>query len=223
MTRARASATRCCSPPESWPGTVVGARREADLLERRQRAPAALGARRRPRRAAGARRCAARVSSAEQVEALEHEADEPVADLGELGVGEPRRRRGPRGGSVPAVGRSRHPSTWSSVRLARAGRPGHGEELAGPDREVDGPERLDREGPLAVGAGDAVEAEEGASVTWHDPPGEDAGGIERAPRGARAPPTRGGRGRPRRASATARTARRSGRGSPRCGAGAAPT
>ena len=56
LTSARAMATRCCCPPESWLGRVVRRAAEADALERRRARGAAARAWPRRRRAAAARR-----------------------------------------------------------------------------------------------------------------------------------------------------------------------
>ncbi len=216
LTSARASATRCCSPPESLAGQVLGAVGQADLLEGRQR-PAP------PFRGGDARVEQRKLDVAagglvpEQVEALEDESDQAVAHLGELGVGEP--------GDVPALEVVRADARTVEAaedveqrRLPRPGRPGHGEELAGLDAQVEGAERMDREAALPVRAGDAVESDEGlghVTLRVRTRAGSRAAARRAGTTLARRPRIDGDR-RWRRP----RTGGRSGRGSPRCGAGA---
>ena len=86
VTRARATATRCCWPPESSPGPVVDAAGEPDAARGpRWRAPCAplsayagIGQ--------GELDVLPRRHGGEQVELLEHEADASVADLGQGGL-----------------------------------------------------------------------------------------------------------------------------------------
>ena len=108
VTSARAMATRCCCPPESCEGWCSTGRRarpgRAPARARRARSRAAhVGVDQRQLdvlERAGAR---------EQVEALEDEADRPVAHLGELGPVEAARRPGRRAGSC----------RWSAGRGSR--------------------------------------------------------------------------------------------------------
>ena len=115
-TVARASATRWRSPPESWSGRCWRARLEADGAQPRERALAPLGGRR-----AGEQHrqldVLLRAEPRHQVEELEHEADRVAAHEAELGLVEPRRRRGRRARSGRESGRSRQPSTCRSVDL----------------------------------------------------------------------------------------------------------
>ena len=90
----------------------------------------------------------------QQVEALEHEPDLGRADLGELVVGElghieAREQIGARGGGVQAA------EDVHEGRLARSGRAGDGDELAGVDGEVDIVEHMRESG---FGLEDAVDA-----------------------------------------------------------------
>ena len=75
LTRARAMATRCCSPPESWAGRWSAAVGEPDRLELAQRPVRGARAGDVRRRAAAARRWPGRRDPRQQVELLEHEAD----------------------------------------------------------------------------------------------------------------------------------------------------
>ena len=140
-TSARAIATRCCWPPDSWLGVVVGAVGEVDLLQRAQRAPVAL--------AAGDALVhqrhldvLQRGGPRQQVEALEHEADHPAAHVGELGAGQPRHvlaveQVAAAGGLVEAAHDVHHRG------LAGARRPHDRDRRAGVDRQVDAAQRVD--------------------------------------------------------------------------------
>ena len=94
VTSARAMATRCCCPPDSWLGKCPGPIGQPHRLQRRHGpfAPLAAG-----HPGVGQRQLDVllRRRPGQQVEALEHEADLPVADLGPLVPvqGRPRSRR----------------------------------------------------------------------------------------------------------------------------------
>ena len=141
FTSARAIATRCCWPPESWLGRWSLAAREADRAQRRARALALLGG----RHAAVDQRqldVLERARAREQVEALEDEADA-------RGCGSRRARRREARDVAPAEpvaarwsARSRQPRTFMNVDLPGARRAHHRDELAARDLERDARERL---------------------------------------------------------------------------------
>ena len=80
----------------------------------------------------------------QQVVRLEDEADGAVADRREGVVAQRPRRTRRRGGTSPVVGRSRQPTMFMSVRLARARLTDDGHELAAPDRDRDVRQRCAR-------------------------------------------------------------------------------
>ena len=77
---ARASATRCCSPPESSPGLWVKRCAEADALEQRARPRLRLGSCGGPAMSAGIAHILERGELGQQVVELEDEADGAVAE-----------------------------------------------------------------------------------------------------------------------------------------------
>ena len=83
LTSARAMATRCCWPPESWFGVWWRAIAEPDRVQQLERLLVPLGA---PQAAAVVEQrqldVLERGGARQQVEALEHEADLAVAELG---------------------------------------------------------------------------------------------------------------------------------------------
>ena len=116
-TSARASATRCCSPPDSSPGPVADAVGEADLAEgvrgqlARLRRPAGAGCR------AGSMAFSSAEHLAEQVVELEDEAHLVPPEPRQLRAPDRAKRSWPRKSTRPAVGRSSAPRTCSSVDL----------------------------------------------------------------------------------------------------------
>ena len=114
-TSARATATRCCSPPESSPGRCAEPVAEADPLEQlaaRARAPPSRGSR---AISAGSMTFSSAVKSRQQVVELEDEADLPVAERGELAPRGCAKTSSPSNSTLPAVGRSSAPRRCSSV------------------------------------------------------------------------------------------------------------
>ena len=131
---ARAMATRCCWPPESWPGVMAGAVGEADPLQRRAAQRVGLGARLARHLAQRQRHVAERRHVRIEVEGLEHHAD---ALAGMVDVG-------PRVEHVDAVhhdaagGRLLQPvEAAQQGRLARARRADHEHQLALGHLEID--------------------------------------------------------------------------------------
>ena len=78
--KARASATRCCSPPESWPGRCVSRCAKPDRVQRRRGARAAAS--RTPGKFQRHRDVLQRRHGRDQVERLEHDADRRRAAAG---------------------------------------------------------------------------------------------------------------------------------------------
>ena len=115
---ARAIATRCCWPPDSWFGIVVVALAEADGLQRLHRALVPLGGLHLAAAVVEQRQLdvVERRRAREQVEALEHEPDLPVADHRELVLRHPRHVLAVED-VLPLVGRSRQPRMCISVDL----------------------------------------------------------------------------------------------------------
>ena len=114
-TRARAIATRCCSPPESWPGRWLGAVGEADLAEQLAGSDSEV-------LAAGAGGCQLRLDvlqggeRRDEVELLEDEPEGAQPQRRELAVGK-RSEVAAVEDDRPPDGRSSAPSSWSSVVL----------------------------------------------------------------------------------------------------------
>ena len=119
-TSARASATRCCSPPDSSPGRCVSRCAEADALEQLARARSARVARGTPPDERRHRHVLERGELGQQVVELEDEADRcdcgsrPAAPAPCAVTSSPSKRM------LPAVGRSSVPSTCRKRRLADA-------------------------------------------------------------------------------------------------------
>ena len=122
--RARASATRCCSPPESSRDAPVLEAGEPDQRERGARAASSTSARGQPLHAQPEGHVAEHVAVREQRVVLEHEAEAaPVRrDAGEV-VAVPARR-------VPARRRSSPATARSSVLLPLPLGPEHAHDLA---------------------------------------------------------------------------------------------
>ena len=133
MTSARAIATRLLLAAGELARPVVGTVGEADLVERGQRPPPALAGST-PAYTSGSSTLRQRGQVGEQVELLEHEADVPVADLGELVLVEVgdvvAGQQEPAGGGDVEAAEDVH-----QRRLARARRSDDGDELAALDRE----------------------------------------------------------------------------------------
>ncbi len=130
--RPRAAAGR----PRAATGSGARARRGRPAPERRERT--ASGAREPPSAPLAVEERQLDVleggRAGEQVEALEHEADLGVADLGELRRASSPETSTPSSRYAPEVGRSRQPRMFISVRLAGARGPHDRDELARLDR-----------------------------------------------------------------------------------------
>ena len=108
-----------------------GHRREAEALD--ERAAAARRAGRRPRQPRGQQDVLLARELRHEVEELEHEADAPATQEGELAPGRPT-TRSPTTSMAPASGRSSAPRTCRSVDLPEP--EPHHRQLAGAGREV---------------------------------------------------------------------------------------
>ena len=141
MARARAMATRCIWPPDSSVGLCSIRSARPTWSSCSQRALAALAT----TDAAEQQRhldVLERGELRQQVEVLEHEADPPVADVGELVAVEARHRLAAQ--AVVAAGRRVEAADQvHQRRLARAGGTDHRDELALADGQVDAAQRLD--------------------------------------------------------------------------------
>ena len=159
VTSARAIATRCCWPPESSPGRWSARSPRPTLLERGERALAALG---RGGAAVDERELdvAPGRQVGEQVELLEHEADEDVADAGERVLVED---CDVVAGEAERAGRRdvEAPEDVHQRRLARARRADDRDELALVDRERHRPERRDLERAHRVDLVDVDQLDDG--------------------------------------------------------------
>ncbi len=111
LTSARASATRCCWPPESWRGLRFASARQPDELELVRDAPAHLVLWQRPCGAARTRRCPRRSGAGRA-----HSSGRRCSSGAGTAAGRRRSRR--RAGSGPrSAPRSPRPSAaWSSCR-----------------------------------------------------------------------------------------------------------
>ena len=158
MTRARAMAARCASPPDSSRGRWSARAARPTRSRARERARAPLGGRRalvEERRLDVLRHRELR----DQVEGLEHEADRAVAQAGELVVAEP--LDAPPVEEVLAPGRAVEAAEdREQRRLARA-RGAHDRELlALADLEAHPGERHHLRGPARVDAGHVAQGDE---------------------------------------------------------------
>ena len=140
LTIARAMATRCCWPPESCEGRWSRRPPEADALERDAR-PLAPLAPREPRVDERQLDVLEGARAGEQVEALEDEADGPVAHLRELAAAEARDLVAVERRSLPLVGRSRQPRMFMSVDLPEPDAPMMATNSPRSDREAHAVER----------------------------------------------------------------------------------
>ena len=117
LIRARAMATRCCSPPESCPG--LWSRRAGEAHHVEQLGGAAFDIRTRGRRpiSPGMQTFSKAVNSGKQVVELEHEADALVAELRQGPIAQAPRHRGPSISTRPPSGRDSVPMICKSVVL----------------------------------------------------------------------------------------------------------
>ncbi len=143
LIRARAMATRCCWPPESWAG-VLRSRSPRPSSSQRSARPfdARLAAHRSRRRVIeGKADIIDRAGPREEIEALEDEAEARAADAGEFRLLEPRDvdavEEVPPAGRTIEAAQDRH-----QRRLARSRRAHDGDEFAALDRQADALERL---------------------------------------------------------------------------------
>ena len=172
MTIARATATRCCCPPESSVGRWSTRSAQPDRFERRQR-PRAAARPVRPARSQRQRDVVERAWSRDQVEALEDEADLAVADHGQLVFVQ-----------LPDVDAVEQVATRGRVveaaddvhqrRLARAGRAHDRHVVAALDGQVDAGDGVHGGVTGAIGLADAASAMTGRltarRVTDRPPP-----------------------------------------------------
>ena len=139
--KARASATRCCSPPESWPGRWVSRCAKPDRIQRLARSAMAS---RTPGQFQRHGDILQRRHGRDQVERLEHDADRRRA------AGGPARPRPspvtawPASRMLPAVARSSPASTISRLVLPEPDGPDDADRLARRDVEVDAAQDVDR-------------------------------------------------------------------------------
>ena len=128
-TMARATATRCCSPPESDAARASSLRAEPDRVERRpprERAPRACGS---PRISSGMATLSQRRAIAEQLEVLKDDADvAPYIRYRRVARSRPRLR--PATSSSPRSGRSAANTRRKQRRLAGARRAGQQHRVA---------------------------------------------------------------------------------------------
>jgi len=115
MASARAIATRCCSPPESWSGKCP-LRPESPTAASSSSARDLAAAERCPAIRRGEPRCPS-VKLVEQVVVLEHEPYRGGFEPGPVPSSTAARRRHRRGSSRPPSGRSRRPSGGAGVLL----------------------------------------------------------------------------------------------------------
>ncbi len=163
--RARATATRCCWPPESWLGQMLGAMGHADALERLGHACLALA---RAHPAIGQRQLDVLVDGqvADEVEALEDETDLAIADPRALGEREVRDLAALE--RIAAVRRRvEQPENREQRRFAAAGGAGDGDIFAAANVEVNARERVRFDFVGEKDFGDAVEVNEGVvPLSW---------------------------------------------------------
>ena len=154
VTSARASATRCRSPPDSSPGRCFRRCAEADA-RRASRPPRRCASRGDMRRISERhRRVLDRVELRQQVMELVHEAERAIAHLSALRPPTASRSRRRRRSTSPAVGASRPPSRCSSVLLPEPGHADDRDALAGHDGEVDAVQHGDVRRTAGVGLGE---------------------------------------------------------------------
>ena len=153
--RARAIATRCCSPPESWSGKwLARSVRPTAASSSSARARAAPG--RPPADPQRQRHVVARVELVEQVVVLEHEADQTVADPGPVPRGEPADRVDPSSSRQAGLGPVEEADQVEQGALAHPRRPDHRQQLAPPRPSRSRPRSTStRVGADAVALGDA--------------------------------------------------------------------
>ena len=146
LTSARAIATRCCWPPESWFGIVMEALAEADRRERLHRALVALGRLHLLRAVVEQRQLdvVERRRPRQQVEALEHEPDLAVPDRSRVRPSTCARRPCRRG-CTAARRAIEAAEDVHQRRLAGPRWPGHRDELARLDVQVGAAKRPDRD------------------------------------------------------------------------------
>ena len=161
VTSARAIATRCCWPPESCDGLV------ARCAAPRPTRSSASSARRR-RSAGGTPRVDQRQldvlerrGARQQVEALEHEADDAVAHLGELDAAEVRDVAAVEAVAGRSMGVSRQPRMFISVDLPEPEEPMIATNSPLLDAEVDRAQRRELGVAGAVDLGDLLQLDQG--------------------------------------------------------------
>ena len=149
-TSARATATRCCWPPESSAGRWCRRSRMPTVsISRSNHSSSALAPGDRQRQ----QDVLARVEDRQQVEGLEDEADLLAPQQRQRAVVERRRARSPASVTVPDVGRSRPARRCISVDLPEPDGPMIAAKRAGAKSTLDARERVDRDLALAVAAG----------------------------------------------------------------------
>ena len=164
--RARATATRCCWPPESWLGRCLARWRHADALERFVHEGFAFA---RGHPAIGQRQLDVLVNGqvADEIEALENEADLAIADAGALREGEVRDLTALE--RVAAVRwRVEQAEDREQGRLSTTGRAGDGDVFAAANIEVNARERVGFDLIREEDFGDAVEVNQGVVSVVHN-------------------------------------------------------
>ena len=163
-TRARATATRCCWPPDNWRRTVLGAVGDADLVEHRVD----------PRLALGAPGCCDRASASSTFSRTDSSSTrlklwkmKPMCclrvsascDFGQAGDLLAVEDIGPAGRAIE------HAHDVEQGRLAAARRPHDRDEFAVGNVEVDAVERGRLDGVGAVGLGQAGHGQHGSFLS----------------------------------------------------------
>ena len=179
VAKARAMATRCCSPPDSWRGVCAGARGEADAVQPVGGAFARVGATGQFQRQQDVFQ---RGQRRQQLERLEHEADAAGAQAGagvlvEIAEALAEQHDFARGRLVE----SRQQAQQGG--LAGAGRAGDRQRFAGCDGKLDfaqdGERAVGRAHALRQGAGDDERRSQRIAMRWLIPAGNWAlsGGV----------------------------------------------
>ena len=161
LIKARAMATRCCWPPESWPGVLCSRSprpRSCSAARARSNAHGAVAS----ARGGVIERQADILDGAgagQKVEALEDEAEPLAADAGEVRLAQPRDIDALE--EIVAAGRPVEAAeNGHQRRFARARRAHDGDELAALDRQADAAQRFDLDVADDEGAGDILDLDD---------------------------------------------------------------
>ena len=161
MIKARATATRCCSPPDSMPGRCASRSREPDAREQLLGARPRLG----HRHARNAHRHLGVLERAElrqQMMKLEDEADALVPEPDERGIVERTSTGAPSIATVPFVGPIEPAQDVQQRALADAGRADNRHHLARLDLQIEIAQHGQRRPADRVALDDSARFEE-----WH--------------------------------------------------------